>query len=65
MNTDTRTFSNVTLSQEYVRLRETFGWDAEDFFQCKRKMGTLAQELQAIQGTALIETTLLANFNSD
>ena len=36
VNTDTRTISNITLSQEYAKLHETFGWDAEDFFHCNR-----------------------------
>jgi adenosine deaminase len=36
VNTDARTISNITLSQEYAKLHQTFGWDAEDFFQCNR-----------------------------
>ena len=36
VNTDTRTISNITLSEEYAKLHETFGWDAEDFFQCNK-----------------------------
>ncbi|MFQ5889535.1 MAG: adenosine deaminase [Gemmatimonadota bacterium] len=31
VNTDARTVPNVTLVEEYERLRETFGWGAEDF----------------------------------
>jgi adenosine deaminase len=34
VNTDTRTIGNITLSQEYARLHETFGWDADDFLRC-------------------------------
>jgi adenosine deaminase len=34
VNTDARTLVNVTLSQEYAKLHETFGWDTEDFLQC-------------------------------
>jgi adenosine deaminase len=30
VNTDTRTLSEITLSQEYAKLHETFGWEAED-----------------------------------
>jgi adenosine deaminase len=36
VNTDARTISNITLSQEYEKLHQTFGWDAEDFFQCNK-----------------------------
>jgi adenosine deaminase len=36
VNTDARTLVNVTLSQEYAKLHETFGWDTEDFYQCNR-----------------------------
>ncbi|PYE52824.1 adenosine deaminase [Deinococcus yavapaiensis] len=34
VNTDTRTLSNVTLTQEYERLARTFGWTASDFLAC-------------------------------
>jgi adenosine deaminase len=34
VNTDARTLVNVTLRQEYERMHETFGWDAQDFFRC-------------------------------
>jgi adenosine deaminase len=36
VNTDARTLVNVTLSQEYENLHETFGWEASDFLQCNR-----------------------------
>jgi adenosine deaminase len=36
VNTDTRTISNITLSQEYAKLHETFGWEADDFYRCNR-----------------------------
>jgi adenosine deaminase len=36
VNTDTRTITNVTLSQEYEKLHQTFGWDAQDFLHCNR-----------------------------
>jgi adenosine deaminase len=36
VNTDARTLVNVTLSQEYAKLHETFGWDTEDFYHCNR-----------------------------
>jgi len=34
VNTDGRTLSNVTLNQEYERLRRAFGWGNEDFLAC-------------------------------
>jgi adenosine deaminase len=34
VNTDARTITNITLSQEYAKLHQTFGWDTEDFFHC-------------------------------
>jgi len=36
VNTDTRTIGNITLSREYAKLHETFGWEAEDFFHCNK-----------------------------
>jgi adenosine deaminase len=36
VNTDTRTITNVTLSEEYAKLQQTFGWGARDFYQCNR-----------------------------
>ena len=36
INTDARTITNVTLNQEYARLREHFGWDRAEFLACNR-----------------------------
>jgi adenosine deaminase len=36
VNTDTRTISNITLSEEYEKLHKTFGWGTEDFYNCNR-----------------------------
>jgi len=36
VNTDTRTINHITLSQEYAKLHETFGWDAKSFYNCNR-----------------------------
>lgn len=36
VNTDTRTITNISLSQEYERLHQTFGWNPEDFYHCNR-----------------------------
>ena len=34
VNTDTRTMTNITLTQEYEKLHQTFGWDKEQFLLC-------------------------------
>ena len=34
INTDTRTIANVTLTQEYEKLYQAFGWDKRHFFCC-------------------------------
>ena len=34
VNTDTRMIANVTLTQEYEKLHEVFGWDTLHFLQC-------------------------------
>lgn len=37
INTDTRTITNVTLEQEYARLREHFAWSNADLLACNRE----------------------------
>jgi adenosine deaminase len=34
VNTDARTMVNITLSEEYQKLHETYGWSKEHFFRC-------------------------------
>ncbi|MCP5046651.1 MAG: adenosine deaminase [bacterium] len=36
INTDTRTITNVSLSDEYERLQDVFGWGREHFSTCNR-----------------------------
>jgi adenosine deaminase len=36
INTDSRTITNITLSDEYERLHQVFGWGKEDFLKCNR-----------------------------
>jgi adenosine deaminase len=36
VNTDGRTLVGITLSEEYAKLHETFGWDQEDFLRCNQ-----------------------------
>ncbi|MGB6974990.1 MAG: adenosine deaminase [Terracidiphilus sp.] len=37
INTDARTITNITLEQEYARLREHFAWTDSDFLACNRE----------------------------
>jgi adenosine deaminase len=37
INTDTRTITNVNLEQEYLRLREQFGWTDNELLACNRE----------------------------
>ncbi len=37
ISTDTRTITNITLEQEYARLRREFGWTAADLTACNRE----------------------------
>lgn len=48
INTDTRTMTNTTLSEEYERMREVFGWGREQF---------LATNLNALRAAFLPEET--------
>ena len=34
VNTDTRTITNISLSREYEKLREVFGWTISHFYNC-------------------------------
>jgi adenosine deaminase len=34
VNTDARTITNITLTQEYEKLHQVFGWDKRHFLQC-------------------------------
>jgi adenosine deaminase len=36
INTDTRTISNIALSKEYERLKQSFGWSGREFADCNR-----------------------------
>jgi adenosine deaminase len=36
INTDGRTISNISLTDEYERLQQTFGWGAEHFLKCNQ-----------------------------
>jgi adenosine deaminase len=53
VNTDARTITNVTLSQEYAKLHDTFGWNPEDFFQCNRKALNAAFVTESVRNELL------------
>ncbi|MCB0293575.1 MAG: adenosine deaminase, partial [Calditrichaeota bacterium] len=36
INTDSRAMTPVTLSEEYHKLQQTFGWNSEQFLRCNR-----------------------------
>jgi adenosine deaminase len=36
VNTDARTMTNITLSEEYQKLHQAFGWTKEHFLRCNR-----------------------------
>jgi adenosine deaminase len=36
INTDTRTITDISLTEEYLRLHNTFGWSKEHFLACNR-----------------------------
>ena len=36
VNTDGRTLVGITLSEEYEKLHQTFGWDRDDFLRCNQ-----------------------------
>ncbi|MCU0287518.1 MAG: adenosine deaminase [Acidobacteria bacterium] len=42
INTDGRAITNITLSEEYERLQEVFGWGKEHFLTCNRHALTAA-----------------------
>jgi len=48
VNTDTRTISNVTLTEEYEKLNRAFGWEKDEFLQCN---------LHALQAAFIPEST--------
>ncbi len=47
INTDARTITNITLTREYERLHETFGWEKSHFYHCN---------LHALQAAFLSDT---------
>jgi len=42
VNTDGRTLVGITLSEEYAKLHETFGWDRDDFLRCNQNAARAA-----------------------
>jgi adenosine deaminase len=58
VNTDTRTISNITLSQEYEKMHQTFGWEPEDFLHTNRNA------LQAAFVPEDVRSRLIAELNA-
>ena len=51
INTDTRTITNITLTQEYQKLHNVFGWTKEHFLQCNRnalKAAFISESLKSL-----------------
>jgi adenosine deaminase len=64
VSTDTRTVTDVTLSEEYGRLAETFGWGRADFYQ--RNLAALrAAFIRSEPRRAAIEARLRAAYEPD
>jgi adenosine deaminase len=57
VNTDARTISNITLSQEYEKLHQTFGWDNDDFFQCNKNALEAAFVPNDVRSRLLVKLT--------
>ena len=58
INTDGRTISNISLTDEYQRLQKTFGWGIEHFFTCNRNAlaaSFLSAEIRQILNEKLIK----------
>ena len=57
INTDARTLTNISLTEEYLKLQNTFGWGKKEFKQCN---------LNALSHAFIDETEkkdLITNFN--
>jgi len=51
INTDTRTITNITLTREYQKLHDVFGWTEEHFLQCNRnalKAAFISESLKSL-----------------
>lgn len=55
INTDARTITNVTLEQEYGRLREAFGWGDEEFLACNREALRAAFVEEDVRARLIVE----------
>ncbi|NIM11190.1 MAG: adenosine deaminase [Candidatus Aminicenantes bacterium] len=59
INTDTRTITNISLSDEYEKLHQVFGWSIEHFLQCNR--GALAAAFLLEPQKQALEKKLMTN----
>ncbi len=62
INTDGRTISNITLSEEYEQLRDTFGWEQADFLAVN--LNAVDAAFAAADEKATLKTTLLDAYQS-
>jgi adenosine deaminase len=46
---------NITLSQEYEKLHQTFGWEPEDFLNCNRNALRVAFVPEDVRSRLLAE----------
>lgn len=61
ISTDTRTITNVTLEQEYARLREHFGWSDEELLACNREALRAAFLDEPTRGRLLQQLAIFAS----
>jgi adenosine deaminase len=59
INTDTRTITNISLSDEYEKLHQVFGWGLEHFLKCNR--GALAAAFLPGPQKQALEKKLMTN----
>jgi adenosine deaminase len=55
VNTDTRTITNITLEEEYSRLRQTFGWTDRELLACNREALRAAFLEEDVRSRLLLE----------
>jgi adenosine deaminase len=63
INTDARTLVNVTLTEEYQRLHEKFGWDTEQFLHCN--LNAVSHTFLADSQKASLRDVLLAGYEME
>lgn len=62
INTDARTITNITLTREYRKLQQTFGWGAAELLQCN--LGALDAAFASETVQERVRGRLLSGYNS-